>query len=190
MSWGIDFQTVFLGVLIFLSRITDVTAGTIRTIAIVHGRTKISFVLGFLEVSLWLVVITTVVDKVVHTPILGVFYALGFATGNVVGIRLERRMAFGHVILKVLSLERGEEMARKLRQIGFAVTTFQGEGLTGPVIELYVVCLRKDLPSALAIVRTVEPSAFYLTEQVGMVSKIYRPFMTPPTGWRAILKKK
>jgi len=190
MSWGIDFQTIFLGVLIFLSRVTDVTAGTMRTIAIIHGRTKISFVLGFLEVSLWLVVITTVVDKVIHTPILGVFYALGFATGNVVGIRLERRLAFGHIILKVLSLDHGLEISRKLRQAGFAVTTFQGEGLSGPVIELYIVCLRKDLPSALVIVRAIEPNAFYFTEPVGLVSKIYRPFMAPPTGWRAILKKK
>ena len=43
-------------------------------------------------------------------PILGVFYALGFSTGNVVGIILERRIAFGHIILRIISTESGKEM--------------------------------------------------------------------------------
>ena len=73
---------------------------------------------------------------------------------------------------------------------GFAVTTFQGEGMSGTVIELYIVCRRKHLREIVRIVHNIEPNAFYITEQVGEVSKIYRPIMTPITGWRAILKKK
>jgi hypothetical protein len=45
--------------------------GTMRTISIVQGRTKIAFILGFFEVSMWLVVISAVVNQILSKPILG-----------------------------------------------------------------------------------------------------------------------
>ena len=190
MDFGLDPPTLLLGILVFLARVADVTMGTMRTISIVQGRTRIAFLLGFLEVSMWLVVISAVIHRIVEKPILGVFYALGFSTGNVVGILLERRIAFGHMVLRIITPRSGKTMAEKVRNEGFGVTTFQGEGLSGPVTMLYVVCRRRDLQRVIHIARSVEPDAFYLSEQAGSVSKIYRPFMPSPTGWRAIFKKK
>lgn len=114
----------------------------------------------------------------------------GFGSGDVVGIKLERRLAFGHIVLRVFSLKKGKKLAKEIRDHGFAVTTFPGEGRSGPVTELYIVCRRRDLKKLIGMVIEVEPKAFYITEQAGDVSKIYRPFMGPATGWRAILKKK
>jgi uncharacterized protein YebE (UPF0316 family) len=191
MLQGFDLATILLGIVIFLARVTDVSMGTMRTISIVQGRTRIAFLLGFVEVSMWLVIISTVIHRISEKPILGVFYALGFSTGNVVGIILEKRIAFGHIILRIISTERGKEMAEKIRESGHAVTTFQGEGLSGPVTMLYVACRRKEQNDIVQIVRSVEPDAFYIVDQAGSVSKIYRPFLPhQPTGWRAIFKKK
>ena len=178
------------GIAIFLARIVDVSLGTLRTISIIQGRTWVSFWLGFAEIIIWLWVISTVIPQVREIPILAVFYAFGFASGNMVGIRLERWLAFGHIIIRVISKERFKEMADTIRKAGFGVTTFQGEGISGPVIELYIVSRRKHLREIVRLVHGIEPDAFYITEQVGEVSKIYRPIMTPVTGWRAILKKK
>ena len=61
-----------------------------------------------------------------------------------VGILLEKRIAFGHVILRIISTKSGKEIAERIRRTGHAVTAFQGEGLSGPVTMLYVVCLRKE----------------------------------------------
>jgi len=191
MWQGFDYPTMLLGIVIFLARVADVSMGTMRTISIVQGRTKIAFVLGFLEVSMWLVIISTVIHSIAEKPILGVFYALGFSTGNVVGIILEKRIAFGHVILRVISPQCGKEIAEKVRQTGHAVTTFQGEGLSGPVTMLYVVCPRREQNEVVQIVRSIEPDAFYTVDLAGRVSKIYRPCLPhEPTGWRAIFKKK
>lgn len=189
MHIGLDPGTLLIGILVFFARIGDVSLGTMRTIAIVHGRTKEAFFLGFVEVSIWLAVISTVVKLVMSKPVLGIFYALGFSTGNVVGIVLERRIALRYIVLRVIS-GKGRKMAEVIRESGYAVTTFQGEGKSGPVTELYVVCRRRDLNEILPIVKSVEFDAFYITEQAGSVSKIYRPSMQPLTGWRAILKKK
>ena len=86
-----EFSTLLLGLLIFLARVVDVSLGTIRTIVIVQGKTLVAFVLGFIEVLIWITIVSTVVHRITETPVLVLFYALGFATGNVVGIIMERR---------------------------------------------------------------------------------------------------
>jgi uncharacterized protein YebE (UPF0316 family) len=190
MHFELQFSTLLLGIIIFLARVVDVSIGTMRTIAIVQGRTKIAFVLGFLEVSIWLIVISFVINDMMNKPLIGVFYALGFSTGNVVGIKLERRLAFGHIILRVISTCNGRKIADKVRDSGYAVTTFEGEGKCGPVTMIYVVCRRRDLNEIIPLVKGVEPDAFYITEQAGSVSKLFRPVLQPLTGWRAVFKKK
>ena len=187
---GFEYQTLLMGILIMLARVTDVSMGTFRTISIVHGRTVTAFFLGFFEISLWLVVISALLDEIMAKPILAVFYALGFSTGNVVGIKLEKKLAIGYVILRVISCENGGKMAAAIRETGHPVTIFRGEGQYGPVIELYIVCRRRELAEVLDTVKRVEPEAFYVTEQVGDVNKVIRPVMPNATGWRAVLKKK
>ena len=165
-------EVVFTGILIFCARVTDVSIGTIRTISIVQGRTRTAFLLGFAEVSLWLVVIATVLNSITSTPVLGLFYALGFSSGNVVGILLERRIAFGTVALRIITSGEREEIATRLRERGFAATTFPGQGMRGPVTMLYVVCRRRELLQIVDIVRSIEPTAFYTTETVSGISRI------------------
>lgn len=182
---------VFLtGILIFFARIVDVSLGTLRTISIIQGRTWVSFWLGFIEIIIWLWVISTVVPQVKEIPVLALFYAFGFACGNMVGIRIERWLAFGHITIRIISRSHYREMADALRKAGFAVTVFQGEGMEGPVFELFIACRRRCLRQITDIVKAIEPDAFYISDQAGSVSKIYRPIMSPVTGWRAILKKK
>lgn len=185
-----DLHTLLTGLLVFMIRIVDVSLGTIRTISTVQGRTKAAFLLGFVEVSMWLAVIATIVNRVAERPILGVFYALGFSTGNVVGILLERRLAFGHVALRIITPRRAEQLARAIRKSGQSVTCFEGEGGSGVVTEVCTVCRRRDLKQLLEIVGEIVPNAFYMTEPVGSLRPVRRATMQPPTGWRAVMKRK
>lgn len=177
-------------VLIFFARMTDVSLGTLRTISIVHGRTALSFWLGFFESAIWLAVVSTIVQAVHQQPLLGVVYAFGFASGNLAGIKIEKMVALGHLILRIISLNKPDEIAAAIRAKGYGVTSFTGEGQSGPVVELYVVCRRRDLKKLMKTVLNLDHEAFYVTEQAGSVSKVYRPIMQPVTGWRAMLKKK
>lgn len=190
MEFTLDWATLGLGVLIFCARVADVSAGTVRTISIVQGRTLLAFVLGFVEISLWLAVIAAVLSRILAEPVLGVFYALGFSTGNVVGIKLERRLAFGHMVLRVVSRGRAQDLCQALRDAGQGVTTFAGQGRDGPVTLLYVACRRRDLPRLADLVEAIEPGAFFIAEPAGQVSKLMRPHLQTATGWRAMFKKK
>ena len=190
MTLNFEISTILIGILVFFARVFDVSLGTLRTISIVQGRTKIPFLLGFVEISMWLLVLSTVLNRVMNTPLLGIFYALGFSTGNVVGILLEKRISFGKSVLHIITPQNGEKMVKIIRESGYAVTTFQGEGKNGPVTELCIICQRKDLGKILRLVQPIEKNVFYFTEQVSNASKIFRPIMVPRTGWRAIIKKK
>lgn len=190
MEIGFDIKTLITGVLILLARTADVTMGTLRTISIIRGKSRTAFFLGFIEVSIWLVVIAAVLNEVINKPILGIFYALGFSMGNVVGILIERQISSGNVVLRVISPRNGRKLAQTIRQYGYGVTTFDGEGLSGPVTMLYIVCMKKDMENLITEIKRIVPDAFYIIEQGGSVSKIQRPFVQTPTGWRAILKKK
>ncbi len=177
-----------LALTIFSLRVVDMSLGTLRTIAVVNGRIRTSFFLGMIEVTVWIVAISGVISKLSTQPILPLFYALGFATGNAVGILLDRRLAFGSVVLRIIANDRGEEMADRIREAGQKVTTFTGQGRDGERTMIYVICLRRELPRLLDVASTVDPQMFYVVEPAS-ASNASRDVMQP-SGWRARFKKK
>lgn len=190
MDLGLDMATLLTGVIVFLARVFDVTMGTLRTINTVQGRTKLAFLLGLFEVTMWLVVISAVISDIGEKPILGIFYALGFSTGNVVGILVEQRLALGHVAVRIISACKGAELADVLRKMDLRVTTFSGDEPTGPVHLLFVICQRKEVRKVLGTLTEIDPEAIYTVDMVGPMGRVTRPMMQPATGWRAIIKRK
>ena len=186
----LDTPTLLTGLMVFFARICDVSIGTVRTICTVQGRTLISFSLAVVEIMIWITVVSTVINQVQDKPLLILFYAVGYATGNAVGIVTERKIAFGMLILRVITKDKSHILADRIRSMGQPVTVFQGEGRDGAVYELYIVCRRRDLKKLLPIVRCEDPDAFYITEQARDISKVLRPVCSPVSGWRAVDKRK
>jgi uncharacterized protein YebE (UPF0316 family) len=185
-----DPHILLTGVIIFLARICDVSIGTIRTIVTVQGRTAIAFTLAIFEISIWVTVVSAVINQIKDQPLLVVFYAFGYATGNVVGIMVERKLAFGTMILRIITRNAGSEIANHLRQKGQPVTIFHGEGMRGPVNELYIACRRRDMKWILPEVQRLDPRLFYVIEQARDMSRVLKPIATPLGGWRATDKRK
>ncbi|HSL40987.1 MAG TPA: DUF5698 domain-containing protein, partial [Desulforhopalus sp.] len=133
MDFSLSFTPALLAyaLMVFGARVVDVSLGTLRTIAIVHGRTALAFWLGFFESAIWLAVVSTIVQTVTSQPLLGIVYALGFATGNLVGIKIEKLIAMGHLILRVISRENSAQLVARIRDDGYPVTTFAGSGKSG-----------------------------------------------------------
>ena len=185
-----DLATLGMGVLIFVARIVDVSIGTLRVSSIIQGRTRAAFLLGFVETGMWVFIIASVIERIADSPIIGVFYALGFSTGNVVGIMLERRMAYGNMVVRAFVPSDGEKIAEAIYGQGFGVTLFPGKGVKGPVTEVCVVCRRGEIRQITDTIESMWPGAFYVTEHAGLVSGINRPIAQPLTGWRGVHKKK
>ncbi|MBN2171266.1 MAG: hypothetical protein JW819_08105 [Candidatus Krumholzibacteriota bacterium] len=179
----------WLMLLIFLARITDVSMGTVRTIAVVRGRVAIASMLGFVEVIIWIIVVGHVV-RTLDNPYNIIAYAAGFATGNAVGIWIERKVALGDLVLRIISRGQGHQVAEAIRELGQPVTEFEGRGRLGPVQLLYVVVDRALSGKIEKAARAVDIDSVIVAEDARSVHLHMRPTMTPRTGWRSIIKKK
>src|SRR5512136_2996901 len=88
------FSYVIMPLLIFLARICDVSIGTMRIIFVSKGKKNIAPILGFFEVLIWITAISKIMQNL-DDYINYVAYAAGFATGNLVGMILEEKLAMG-----------------------------------------------------------------------------------------------
>lgn len=166
---------IVTGILIFLAETAALTLGTVRTLVTVLGDTRVTFLLGTLEMLIWTTATSAVMVKVAEIPFYGVCYALGFATGNVIGIVLEKRLALGNTVMRIISPEKGREIADALRLEGWMVTALTGEGLGGPVQMLFIVCKRKDMKQILKTSRAIDSDMFYTFDSAAGANKIHRP---------------
>ncbi|MCU0302647.1 MAG: DUF5698 domain-containing protein [Thermoanaerobaculales bacterium] len=193
MEWVAVMPVWLLCVLIFGLRVADVTLGTMRTVAIVKGHSTPAVLLGFFEVLIWVVAISQVITRLHESGWIALAYAAGFAAGNGVGLAVERRLARGEAVIRILSRSGGVDIARALRRDGYDVTTFTGEGPEGPVALVYAMAPRRATRAMIAAARAVDPDLVYVTEPAhetnGGIQLRLRP-VPNPTGWRAVLKKK
>lgn len=170
-----DINILLTGLIIFFARIVDKALGTLRIMLTVQCRTLISFFLGVIEMIIWILVVSSVVSQIKESPVLILFYSLGFATGNVVGIFVEKKLALGNTAIRIISIKKGDTLAKELRALGQPVTVFVGEGMDGPVNQLYLVCRRRDMNRLLSIVKDIDGNAFITTEMIQDVNKITHP---------------
>lgn len=189
MSIAIDWQVATTCLLIIVARITDVSLGTIRTITVINGLRGISWVLGFFEVLVWILVVSQVIQKVHENPLYPIAYALGFATGNFIGITVERRIAFGHQVVRVFT-RNGPEVVKAMRADGYVVTEFTGKGRDGPVDMLFIETSRKSTRELLARARKLDPDCFVVVDDIRLASAKLVEAQQQSGGWRSQLKRK
>lgn len=158
--------SAWLGALtIFILRVGDMSLDTMRMLFVVRGKKKLAWVLGFFQSAIFVIAISSVLTNL-GNPLNVIGYAAGFATGNVVGMLIEERLAIGHIHLSIVSPMRGSAIAEALRAGGYAVTEIPARGKDGTVLLLYVSVLRKDVDSVETIVLESDPQAFITAEDV------------------------
>lgn len=153
------------GLTIFALRVGDMSLDTLRMLFVVRGRKGIAWGLGFVQSIIFVLAITSVLSHL-DNPLNVVGYAAGFATGNVVGMWIEERLAIGHVKLSIVSQRLGAVLSKGLRENGFGVTEIPARGRDGKVLFLSVSVLRKDVPRVQAIIHELDAEAFVIAEDV------------------------
>ncbi len=157
---------------IFCLRIIDVSMGTIRTIMVVRGMRKWAVLIGFVEVTVWVVAISQVMSNLDNVwNILA--YSGGFAAGTFVGMHLENKMALGSVSIDVVSQKKGAEIVAQVHQAGYGATKLSAEGYSGPVSMISVVVPRKQKLAVLALISEIDPTAFVTVEDIRRVERGY-----------------
>lgn len=159
--------------LIFCLRVTDVSMGTVRTIMIMRGMRKWAALIGFVEVSIWVVAISRVIGNL-DTVWTVVGYSGGFATGTLLGMWIENKLALGYADLRIVSTSSGPEITQMIRQAGYGATQLQAEGQSGPVYMTSVVAPRKQVADIIRLVNKVDATAFVTVEEARHVVRGHR----------------
>jgi len=161
----ITIDTLVWAAIIFFARICDVSLGTVRTVMIVRGKRVLSALIGFVEVTIFIVVISRVINHI-DTWVNVVAYSGGFAAGTFAGMSLERLFAPGQILMRIISRIDWERVADALRQAGYGVTEFTGVGKEGPVVMLESVIDRRNMPRFIHIVEEIDEKAFVTSEDM------------------------
>lgn len=164
------FNYIVLPVLIFCSRICDVSLGTIRIIFVSRGRKFLAPLLGFFEVMIWLVVISQVLRNMTNI-VMFVAYAAGFAMGNFVGIFIEEKLAIGFSAIRIIGNKHMDKIIEDMKKSRYGITCQEGRGSQGPVTVIYSMVKRGEIKKIISIINQHNPHAFYSIEDAKMANE-------------------
>jgi len=169
---------VILPSIVFIARMTDVTLGTLRIIFLSRGRKFIAPLLGFIEVFIWITVVSHVLKGDLNFAAY-IGYAGGFAFGNYVGMRIEEKLAIGTLVIRVILTKKGKTLVKKLRDSGYGATYVNGMGADGPIVLIYTVVMRRELKKVTDIINGVSPKAFFTVEELRSAQQGIFPVHSP-----------
>jgi uncharacterized protein YebE (UPF0316 family) len=159
------FAYILLPLLIFLARICDVSISTIRIIYMLGGRRYTSTILGFFEAFIWLMAIRQIFQHL-DNWVCYIAYPAGFASGIFVGMLIEERIAYGKVIVRIITRKDVVPLILFLNTENFRYTKVVAEGPDGNENLVFTVLQRERLDDLLKKLKEILPTAFYTIEKV------------------------
>jgi uncharacterized protein YebE (UPF0316 family) len=150
---------------IFAARLVNIALDTLRFMFTLRGKQGLSWILGFAESVLFVVIIGQVLTNL-ENPLNIIGYAAGFATGNVIGMAIEKRLAIGFTHFSIISRDRSTEVADILRDEGYGVTEIPARGRESNFMLVDCHVRRKQSDQVEKLVLKVDPNAFITAEEV------------------------
>jgi uncharacterized protein YebE (UPF0316 family) len=163
-----DFLDVYpwlLPFMIFFGRICDVTLGTLRIIFVSKGEKYKAPLIGFFEVFIWIMIISQVLARA-NDLLSYISYAGGYASGNYVGILIEKRIAYGIVLCRIYTQKNGKELVQILSRLNIGATMTRGIGSTNEVDIIEAVIDRKKMKKLERLLTEFDSNIFYVVEDV------------------------
>ena len=135
---------------------------TLRTICMVKNLKVLTGLFGFMEALIYIFGLATVLSG--DQSILEmVVYAVGFAAGLTLGIYIEQKMAIGFTSIQVNIEKENPTLIAVLRNEGYGVTAYYGEGKFGKRTNLDILTKRKSEKNLLKLIEEYEPKAFIMS---------------------------
>lgn len=150
---------------IFAARLVNIAIDTLRFMFTMRGKQGISWILGFVESVIFVMVIGSVLTNI-ENPLNIIGYSAGFATGNVIGMAIEKRLAIGFTHFSIISPNHSTEIADTLRQEGYGATEIPARGRESNFMLVDCHVRRKQADEVEALILSVDPNAFITTEDV------------------------
>lgn len=157
-------QEIFiLALTIFIARLFDVSLRTIRVIFLVEGKRWITAILGFVEVSIWFLVIRNAITSEVGVIYIAIAYGLGFAGGHIIGYSIAERFIKQINKVIIITTNRNEDLLKALRNKQFGVTKIEAFGIEeSKKYYLYLEIMSHNLETLHKVLNKYDPTAFVI----------------------------
>lgn len=164
------YSYILLPFLIFFARIVDVSINTVRIIYVLGGRKLTSTLLGFFESFIWLMAISQIFENL-DNIVSYIAYPAGFAAGIFVGMIIEEKIAYGKVIVRIITRKDIHVLLQYLNKQYFRYTYVRAEGPDGDENLVFTVLQREKLEQLLSTLKEILPTAFYTVEKVNRAAE-------------------
>lgn len=148
--------------LIIVLQLAYVSLMSVRFIVMVKGIRYVAAGISAVEIGIYVIAFKIVLDNLT-SPLHLVVYCLSYAGGVLLGTKLEERLAIGYITVEVIVDESYEGLAVMLRENGYGVTRWLGEGKEGKRYVHSVVTQRKKQKRLYEDVMAVAPQAFIVS---------------------------
>ncbi|MEQ7139196.1 DUF2179 domain-containing protein [Enterococcus casseliflavus] len=158
--------------MIFFINLAYVTLNTLRFLLTMKGYRVIAPLVSMIEITIYILGLSMVLDRL-DNPLNLLFYALGYAAGVSIGIKIEDKLALGYTMVTVIlpsNTEEEKSLPKILRQEGYGVTQSFGEGLEGPRLILEILSQRKSEKKLYQTIKAVEERAFIISYEPKYIS--------------------
>jgi uncharacterized protein YebE (UPF0316 family) len=163
-------QGILIALLIFVVRVISTSLDTIRVILTMRSSKLWVWILGFINSMIWVLTFAFVLSDI-NNLVNVIVYAAGFATGNVMGMWIEDKLAVGFAEIRVISSKWGAAILDALRENNYAVTEIPARGKDGMVSVITSSVRRSQVHEVEKLVREIDENAFITTEDVVAVRR-------------------
>lgn len=149
-------------VIILIINIVYVSFFTIRMILTLKGRKYLAALVSMFEVVFYVLGLGLVLDNMDAIQNV-IAYAVGFATGVIVGMKIEEKLALGYITVNVISSNPNLDFTRKLRDEGYGVTSWISYGMEGDRLSMQILTPRKYEIILYETIKDIDPKAFIIS---------------------------
>ena len=147
---------ILVCLLVCAAKVIEITIQSLKTCMMVKGQRLKAAGLGFIECTIWGLVISTLIGTLGDNILLLAFYCVGYATGLYLGSTLESKIALGTSNLELIASDDStEKITAYLKENGRGYTVFAGQGSKEKMNMIFIVLPRKETPKALKEIRKV-----------------------------------
>lgn len=159
---------VVVCLIVCAAKIVEITIQSLKTCMMVKGQRLKAAGLGFLECTIWGLVISTIIGTLGDNIFLLLFYCIGYATGLFLGSTIEGKIALGTSNLELIASDDStKKITAYLKSTGRGYTVFEGHGSTDKMNMIFIVLPRKETPKALKEIRaTCDNKVFVVASEV------------------------
>lgn len=138
------------------AKILEITIQSLKTCMMVKGQRIKAACLGFVECTVWGLVISTIIGTLGDNLFLLAFYCVGYAVGLFLGSTLEGKIALGTSNLELIANdENTKKIIGYLHENSRGYTVFDGYGSTDKMSMIFIVLSRREARTVLSEIRKI-----------------------------------